>query len=85
MLLIHVDKAFMHCAKALMRGRVWDPDARVPRDSFPSMGEILRAHAGGDGPVESQEEMIRRYRASAVTGLSCDGLTAGWFSAWWPR
>ena len=61
-LLIHVDKAFMHCAKALMRGRVWDPDARVPRDSFPSMGEILRAHAGGDGPVESQEEMIRRYQ-----------------------
>ena len=61
-LLIHVDKAFMHCAKALMRGRVWDPDARVPRDSFPSMGEIMRAHGGGAGPVESQEEMIRRYR-----------------------
>ncbi len=62
MLLIHVDRAFMHCAKALMRGRVWDPDARVPRDSFPSMGEIMRAHAGGGGPVESQEEMVRRYQ-----------------------
>jgi PPOX class probable FMN-dependent enzyme len=62
LLLIHVDKAFMHCAKALMRGRVWDPAARVPRDSFPSMGEIMRAHAGGGGPVESQEEMIRRYQ-----------------------
>ena len=61
-LLIHVNRAFMHCAKALMRGRVWDPDARVPRDSFPSMGEIMRAHAGGDGPVESQEEMVRRYQ-----------------------
>ena len=61
-LLIHVDKAFMHCAKALIRGRVWDPDARVPRDSFPSMGEIMRAHGGGAGPVESQEEMIRRYQ-----------------------
>lgn len=61
-LLIHVDKAYMHCAKALMRGRVWDPDARVPRDSFPSMGEIMRAHGGGSGPVESQEEMVRRYQ-----------------------
>jgi uncharacterized protein len=61
-LLIHVDRAFMHCAKALMRGRVWDPDARVPRDSFPTMGEIMRAHAGGGGPVESQEEMVRRYQ-----------------------
>lgn len=61
-LLIHVSKAYMQCAKALMRGRVWDPDARVPRDSFPSMGEIMRAHAGGSGPVESQEEMVRRYQ-----------------------
>jgi uncharacterized protein len=59
-LLIHVDKAFMHCAKALMRGRVWDPAAQVSRDCFPTMGEIMRAHAGG-GPGESQEEMIRRY------------------------
>jgi uncharacterized protein len=59
-LLIHVDKAFMHCAKALMRGRVWDPAAQVARDCFPTMGEIMRAHAGG-GQAESQEEMIRRY------------------------
>lgn len=61
-LLIHVEKAFMHCAKALMRGRVWDPDRQVPRDSFPSMGEIMRAHAGRAGPEESQEEMVRRYQ-----------------------
>jgi uncharacterized protein len=62
LLLIHVDRAFMHCAKALMRGRVWDPDARVPREEFPSMGEIMRAHAGVIGPEESQEEMLRRYQ-----------------------
>jgi uncharacterized protein len=60
-LLVHVDRAFMHCAKALMRGRLWDPDAQVPRDAFPSTGEVLRAHAGGSGPVETQEEMRRRY------------------------
>jgi uncharacterized protein len=60
LLLIHVERAFMHCAKALMRGRLWDPAAQVPRDSFPSMGEIMRAHAG-TGSAESQEEMVRRY------------------------
>jgi hypothetical protein len=62
LLVVHVDKAFMHCAKALMRGRVWDPAARVPREEFPSTGEILRAHAGGSGPVESQQEMTQRYQ-----------------------
>jgi uncharacterized protein len=59
-LLIHVDRAFMQCAKALMRGRLWDPAAQVPRDSFPSMSEIMRAHAGS-GEAESQQEMVRRY------------------------
>jgi len=60
-LLVHVDKAFLHCAKALMRSRLWDPDAQVPRHELPSMGEMLRDHAGVTGPVESQEDMRRRY------------------------
>jgi hypothetical protein len=46
-----------------MRGRVWDPDAHVPRDAFPSSGEVLRDHAGAGGPVESQEDMQRRYKS----------------------
>lgn len=62
-MLIHVDRAFMHCPKALMRGRLWDPDARTARESFPTLGEILRAHSGADGPVETQDAMRRRYAA----------------------
>ncbi len=62
-LLIHVDRAFMHCPKALMRSRLWDSDAKVPREAFASLGEVLRAHAGTDGPAESQEEMLRRIQS----------------------
>jgi uncharacterized protein len=60
-LVLHVEKAFLHCAKALMRGRLWDTTAQVPRDAWPSTGEVLRAHTGPTGPVESQDEMFRRY------------------------
>ena len=45
-MVIRVDRAFMHCPKALMRGRLWDPDVRVPRSTFASLGEVLRAHSG---------------------------------------
>jgi len=62
-LVVHVDKAFLHCAKALMRSQLWDPEARVVRDRLPSAGEILRDHAGTTGPIESQEDMRRRYAA----------------------
>lgn len=61
-LLVHVDKAFLHCAEALVRGRLWDPEAQVPREAFPPSGEVLRAHTGLGGPVESQEDMRRRYK-----------------------
>jgi PPOX class probable FMN-dependent enzyme len=62
-LVVTVDVAFMHCAKALMRGRLWDPEARVPRSAFPSAGEVSRAHTGAPGPVETDEEMRLRYQS----------------------
>jgi predicted pyridoxine 5'-phosphate oxidase superfamily flavin-nucleotide-binding protein len=61
-LVVTVDVAFMHCAKALMRGRLWDPEARVLRSAFPSAGEVMRAHTGADGPVETDQEMRLRYQ-----------------------
>lgn len=62
-LVLHVDRAFFHCAKALMRSRLWDPESRVPRESFPTMGQIMRDHAGCGGPVEDQQAMLDRYSA----------------------
>jgi PPOX class probable FMN-dependent enzyme len=61
-LVISVADAYLHCAKALMRSRLWDPDARVPRDALPTMGEMMRDHIGSTDEPESQEEMVERYR-----------------------
>jgi len=61
-MVITVDRAFLHCAKALMRGRLWDTESQVPRAAWPSTGEVLRAHTGADGPIEDQADMLRRYR-----------------------
>jgi len=58
---ITVREAYLHCAKALMRSRLWDPDARIDRAELPTMGEMMRDHAGS-ATVESQTEMVERYR-----------------------
>jgi uncharacterized protein len=58
---IVVRQAYLHCAKALMRSRLWDPDARIERTELPTMGQMLRDQIGS-GKVESQAEMVERYR-----------------------
>jgi PPOX class probable FMN-dependent enzyme len=61
-LAVNVREAYLHCAKALMRSRLWDPEARVPRGALPTMGEMIRDHTGTAGEPESQEAMVARYR-----------------------
>ena len=61
---VEVSRAFFHCAKALMRARLWDPAARLERSAYPSMGEIISQHAGMPGPPETQAAMVARYQAS---------------------
>jgi uncharacterized protein len=38
---ISVREAYFHCGKALMRSRLWSPDARVERSNFPSISEVI--------------------------------------------
>jgi PPOX class probable FMN-dependent enzyme len=60
---ITVREAYLHCAKAFMRSRLWDPAARIDRSTLPSMGEMLRDQLSlSEG--ETQAEMLRRYEAT---------------------
>lgn len=59
---VDVKEAYMHCAKAFMRSELWNPARHIDRAALPSMGEMLKAQIGLDGPAETQEEMLVRYR-----------------------
>ena len=63
---IEVQSCYVHCAKALMRARMWDPARHIRRGDLPSMGEMLRDQFrefhGEDVTAESQAEMQERYR-----------------------
>lgn len=60
-MLISLKTAFLHCAKALMRSALWDPEARVERTTLPTFNEMLLDHTGGNTPLESEEDMLQRY------------------------
>jgi PPOX class probable FMN-dependent enzyme len=58
---VTVTDAYLHCAKALMRSRLWSPDSRVERSVLPTAGQMLSEQTGIRSPPETQEEMVRRY------------------------
>lgn len=63
---VAVQACYLHCAKALMRSKLWDPQQRVDRAALPSMGEMMRDQIrefrGEDVAAETQEQMLERYR-----------------------
>ncbi|MFN4088997.1 MAG: pyridoxamine 5'-phosphate oxidase family protein [Alphaproteobacteria bacterium] len=62
-LLITVEQAFFHCAKALIRSRLWDPDTRIERRSFPSLGRILADQIADCDAAEADAVIDEAYKS----------------------
>ena len=58
---VSVDEAYLHCAKALMRSRLWSADSRQPRSVLPTMGQMINDQTGILRQAETQEQMEARY------------------------
>ena len=50
--LVRVEEAFYHCGKAVIRSKLWEPDAALPIDALPSYAAAVKDHAELDDPVE---------------------------------
>jgi len=60
---LQVQEAYLHCAKALMRSKIWHAASQVPRTALPTMGQMINSQTGATTPPETQEEMLARYAA----------------------
>jgi PPOX class probable FMN-dependent enzyme len=40
-LIVHIESIYFHCAKAIMRSKLWDEGTKVDRKSLPSTGAII--------------------------------------------
>jgi PPOX class probable FMN-dependent enzyme len=65
---VAVESVYLHCAKAFMRSKLWDASCQTERAQLPSMAEMLRdqirAFKGEEIEVETQDQMMERYRQS---------------------
>jgi len=59
---VKVEDVYLHCAKALMRSGLWDAGSKVERRMLPTMGQMLNDQTGSQARVETQEQMVERYK-----------------------
>ena len=60
-LLVSVEAAYLHCAKAFMRSKLWEPGSLVDRSALPTAGEMISDQTGLHVPPETHEAMVKRY------------------------
>ena len=56
------DEVYLHCAKALMRSKLWSDANRVERSAMPTLGSMISDQSGLNIPPETQEAMVARYQ-----------------------
>lgn len=58
---VSVEAAYLHCAKAFMRSRLWESDSFVDRSVLPAASQMISDQTGIHVPSETPEEMAIRY------------------------
>jgi PPOX class probable FMN-dependent enzyme len=62
-LIVTVEAAWLHCGRALIRSRLWEPDARVACDALPTLGSMIAEEIGG---IDADETEARLERANTA-------------------
>ena len=59
---VAAEEIYFHCGKALIRSDLWNPEKRVERGTFPSIGRIVAEQIGGMDPEEAERQTAESYR-----------------------
>ena len=57
---VHVEEAYVHCAKALRRGELWAPESWPADENRPNASAMIRDHAAIDVPASVVEDALAR-------------------------
>lgn len=62
-LVVRVEEAYLHCGKALIRSRLWDPERQIDRKSLPSLGQMIAEQIEGLDVAETEANIEEAYRS----------------------
>ena len=59
--LVRVEEAYLHCAKALIRSKLWDPETQIDRKSFPTLGRMIADQVADVDAEEADARIEESY------------------------
>jgi len=59
---VEAEEVFFHCAKAMIRSKLWDATARAAKGSFPPLGTVVAAQIAGVEAEKLQAALEDDYR-----------------------
>lgn len=61
-LVVDIEECFLHCGKALIRSRLWDPETRIERRAFPSLARMVADQIAGVDERAAEAAIDHAYR-----------------------
>lgn len=61
-LVVEIDECFLHCGKAMIRSRLWDPETRIERRSFPTLARMIADQIAGVDEQAAGAAIDHAYR-----------------------
>ena len=59
---VTVKEVFFHCAKALIRSKLWDASKHVPREAFPTLGRVIADQTRAVSVEDAERAIEEGYR-----------------------
>jgi uncharacterized protein len=63
---VTAERVYFQCQKALVRSRLWDPEARIDRATLPSAGDIIEALSTDDFDGKAYDEGYPAYMKEII-------------------
>jgi uncharacterized protein len=58
---VTVEAAYLHCAKAFLRSKLWEASSHVPRDTMPTSRQMMSDQTGIPTEPDTRAAMLARY------------------------
>lgn len=58
-IIVHVEEAFMHCTKCIIRSKLWEQADKELTQQVPSLAQVLLDHSQAKKSVEEMEERLK--------------------------
>ncbi|QDQ96229.1 MSMEG_1061 family FMN-dependent PPOX-type flavoprotein [Tomitella fengzijianii] len=61
-MIVRIDEVYTHCARAMLRGKVWQPDTWVDHGEVPALREMIHEQLGIAVPDDAPPARAEEYR-----------------------